>query len=123
VLVFAALMAILLISIGGVQSASILPVAFYRYVFSSDLVAPVEGAVVIARNSDGLGGVAIACANWQGYYEGGGDLPPGWYRLQASHQSYFSQTEYAYYDGHHPVPVDLWLCWQPFPGSRTVDGF
>ena len=121
--VFAALMAILPTSIGGVQSTSIVPVAFYGYVFSSDLVAPVEGAVVTVWKSDGLGGAAIGWTNRQGYYEGSGDLPPGWYRLQASHQSYFSQTEYAYYDGHHPVPVDLRLRWQPFPGSATTDGF
>lgn len=103
----AVLMVMFLISTGPAQSTSILPVTFYGYVFSSDLVAPIEGAIVTAWTSDALGTTAIGYTNWHGYYEGNGEVPPGWYWLQATTKSQKSRIECAYYDGCHSVRIDF----------------
>lgn len=102
-------LALMLLSLGSVQSRPVEQVTFYGFVLSSFPVEPIEGAVVRVWTSDALGTIDVGFSNWHGYYEGNDELPPGWYWLQAVYRNQRSEAERRWYDGTYPVRVDFYI--------------
>jgi len=102
-------LAMLLLSFGSVRSSPVEQPTFYGFVLRSFPGEPVEGAVVSVWTSDALRTTDVGLSKWHGYYQGSGELPPGWYWLQAVYKGQRSKTEHRWYDGTYPVQVDFYI--------------